>query len=331
MALMLALIERLQTGKGQLIDVGMHDCLAVNGELANPYWFYPKAIVRRQTCRHAQPTPTAPALFESGDGRYVYFAQFVADTKQWKTLVEWMDTKGIATDVVGPEYDVPAFRQANFGHIQELVEVFFLLQTADEAYHDGQARGLPIGVLYSPDDLFENEHLLARDFFVDVEHVDGSSGRYPAAAIRFSQYSPVPTVRAPMLGEHTEELRGRGPTDGRCNVVGPPRSVRDRRDRRHRLLAGERAQRTDRRRRGLTFHRLRIHRNVTAYVPRLSAAVERSVRVSGRPCRSQSPSRGIYAVPCGMACLNLRAARLLFGPRCRRTVVSGNCTAQGRT
>ena len=36
---------------------------------------------------------------------------------------------------------------------RSVVEVFFLLQTADEAYHDGQARGLAIGPINSPDDL----------------------------------------------------------------------------------------------------------------------------------------------------------------------------------
>jgi len=38
-------------------------------ELANPYWFYPKALVHRQTCRHAQPTPTAPASRSAGSSR----------------------------------------------------------------------------------------------------------------------------------------------------------------------------------------------------------------------------------------------------------------------
>ena len=65
MGVLLALVERQQTGQGQLVDVGMHDCLAVNAELANPYWFYPRVVVHRQTCRHAQPTPTQPAIFET--------------------------------------------------------------------------------------------------------------------------------------------------------------------------------------------------------------------------------------------------------------------------
>jgi crotonobetainyl-CoA:carnitine CoA-transferase CaiB-like acyl-CoA transferase len=208
MALMLALLERQRSGEGQVVDVGMHDCLAVSAELANPYWFYPKAVVQRQTCRHAQPTPTAPALFPCGDGRYVYFVLFVADLKPFRQLVDWMATKGVEADLLDPEYEDAAYRQENFGHIQGLVEVFFLLQTADEAYHEGQARGLPIGVAYAPDDLFHDEHLRAREFFVEVEHDDLPPAQYPGAPIRFSSFEVVPPTRAPKLGEHTSEVLG---------------------------------------------------------------------------------------------------------------------------
>jgi crotonobetainyl-CoA:carnitine CoA-transferase CaiB-like acyl-CoA transferase len=206
MALLLALVDRQRTGEGQLVDVGMHDCLAVSAELANPYWFYPKVVVHRQTCRHAQPTPTSPALFQCGDDRYVYFVLFVADLKPWQALVDWMDTKGLAADLLEPEYADARFRQENFGHIQEMVEVFFLLQTAEEAYHDGQARGLSIGIAYAPDDLFHDEHLAARDFFVTVEHEDLPPARYPGPPFRFSAFGTVPMLRAPRLGEHTADV-----------------------------------------------------------------------------------------------------------------------------
>jgi crotonobetainyl-CoA:carnitine CoA-transferase CaiB-like acyl-CoA transferase len=211
MGLMLALIERQATGRGQLVDVGMHDCLAVNAELSNPYWFYPKALVQRQTCRHAQPTPTQPALFLCGDERWVYFVIFVGDQKQWEVLLDWIDTKDIAVDLRDPAFADPAYRQANFARIQDVVEVFFLLQTAQEAYHDGQARGLPIGPINSPDDLLCDEHLLAREFFVEVEHDDVSSAKYPGAPFRFSRYGAAPPTRAPLLGEHTVEVLGAGP------------------------------------------------------------------------------------------------------------------------
>ena len=61
----------------------MHDALAVSGELANPFWFYPRVKVIRQTARHAQPSPTQPALFRSADDRYLYFALILADQKPW--------------------------------------------------------------------------------------------------------------------------------------------------------------------------------------------------------------------------------------------------------
>ena len=111
---MLALIERERTGQGQLVDVAMHDCLAVGAELANPYWFYPRAIVHRQTCRHAQPTPTQQAIFQCADDRWVYFVIFVADQKAWQALLEWLGTKDMAVDLVQPEYLDPEYRQQNF-------------------------------------------------------------------------------------------------------------------------------------------------------------------------------------------------------------------------
>jgi crotonobetainyl-CoA:carnitine CoA-transferase CaiB-like acyl-CoA transferase len=206
MGLMLALVERQQSGRGQLVDVGMHDCLAVSAELSNPYWFYPRVVVRRQTCRHAQPTPTQPAIFQCSDDRWVYFVIFVADQKAWQTLVEWIDNKGVAVDLLEPEYADPAFRQTHFAHIQEIVEVFFLLQTAEEAYHEGQARGLPIGPINAPDDLLHDEHLLARKFFVTVDHDDVPPAVYPGAPFRFSGFGSSPMRRAPKLGEHTADV-----------------------------------------------------------------------------------------------------------------------------
>jgi benzylsuccinate CoA-transferase BbsE subunit len=203
---LLALIEREHTGQGQLVDVSMHDTLAVSPELANPFWFYPKVLVQRQTCRHAQPVPTQPALFETSDGRYVYFALILADAKPWGSLVEWLDSKGMAADLGEPEYSQLAHRQKQFEHISGIVEVFFLLNDAATLYHEGQARGLPVGPINAIEDLFEDEHLQARGFFHDVEHADVPAAKYPSFPIRFSAYETPDERRAPSLGEHTQDV-----------------------------------------------------------------------------------------------------------------------------
>lgn len=202
-SIFLALIEREASGRGQVVDLSVHDAVAVSPELANPYWFYPKALVKRQTCRHAQPTPTQPAIFPTIDGRYVYFVLILADAKPWQSLVEWMDSLGMAADLTDPEYGTLSHRQANFPHIQQMLEAFFLVQEAETVYHEGQSRGLPIAVINSPDDVLDDEHLRAREFFETVEHEGRPPAVYPGAPIRFSAHATSGQVAAPKLGSTT--------------------------------------------------------------------------------------------------------------------------------
>jgi crotonobetainyl-CoA:carnitine CoA-transferase CaiB-like acyl-CoA transferase len=206
LGLLLALINRQRTGDGQLIDVGMHDCLSVNAELANLFWFYPKVEVQRQTCRASQPTPTQPAIFLTADDKWVYFAMFVAEEKAWRALLNWLESKELAVDLAEPEYEDPTYRQTHFSHIQEILEVFFRMQTAEAVYHDGQARGLAIGPLKAPEDLLLDVHLQEREFFESVDHKETVSAKYPRFPLRFSAISTPSTRRAPDLGEHTTDI-----------------------------------------------------------------------------------------------------------------------------
>ena len=203
---LLALVQRQATARGQVVDVAMHDSLAVSPELANPFWFYPRTLVHRQTLRHAQPSPTQPAHFATADDRYVYFALILADPKPWASLVAWLDSEGLAADLVEPAYGDLAFRQSHFDHVQGIVEAFFMLHDAETLYREGQARGLPIGPVNAPDELFSDEHLAARGFFERVEHVDSPAGLYPGSPFRFSAMRSPAQRRAPRLGEHTEEV-----------------------------------------------------------------------------------------------------------------------------
>jgi crotonobetainyl-CoA:carnitine CoA-transferase CaiB-like acyl-CoA transferase len=214
----LALLERQRTGRGQVLEISMHDACAVNVELANPYWFYPRVLVNRQTCRHAQPSPTQPALFACADDRYVYFALILSDSKAWSTLVGWMDSKGMAGQLTDPAFDDIAYRQAHFQEVQDLIECFFLVQDSHEAYRDGQAAGLPVGVLNAPEDLFEDEHLRARGFFVEVEHEGVGKVPYPGPIYRFSSFEEAPRLAAPRLGQHSAAVLGQTPAKGMQEV-----------------------------------------------------------------------------------------------------------------
>lgn len=210
-ALTLALHEREQSGRGGLLDVSIQEACAVTVELANAYWFYPRGLVQRQTCRHAQPVATQPAIFQCGDGRWVYFALILADPKPWQALVEWLDSLGMAADLIDDEYSDLAHRQVNFHHVQDVVECFFLVQDSATVYHEGQARGLPIGILNAPEDLYDDEHLNERGYFVCVEQPRFGPVPRPVAAYRFSDLDVVAPQPAARLGEHTAAVLGGAP------------------------------------------------------------------------------------------------------------------------
>ncbi len=150
--------------------------------------------------------PTQPAIFQCADGRWVYFALILADQKPWNALVEWMDTHDLASDLTDSAYADLLHRQQRFDHVQDVVERFFLELDSTTVYHEGQRRGLPIGIINAPEDLLRDEHLLAREYFVSVDQPGYGEVLKPAAAYRFSELGTVAPRPAPSLGE--AELAG---------------------------------------------------------------------------------------------------------------------------
>lgn len=209
-AIALALIERQHRGRGGLVDISVHESAGVTVELANPYWFYPKALVQRQTCRHAQPVRTQPAIFRCSDGGWVYFAFILSDQKVWTSLVAWWEQHGLALDMADPDYLELAHRQANFAAIQDRLEAFFMLLDTQTAYHEGQAHGLAIGALNAPEDLLHDEHLRARGFFVTVDQPGFGEVVRPGVPFNFSAFGTSPPAPAPGLGAHSDEVLGSG-------------------------------------------------------------------------------------------------------------------------
>lgn len=212
LALLLALIDRERTGSGQAVDVSMHDSLAVTVEMANPYWSYSGAVVQRQTCRHAEPVATESTLFRTADGRYLHYRLITVEPKVWKILTDWMRSKGMVGELDAPSYLDPEFRKRRFGSIRNEVAKFFLAFDGMALYREGQARGLPIGIVNAPEDLLDDAHLLERGFFSPVAEHDGVVAQYPGLPYRFSSFDPPPAVAAPRLGVDRAPTTPRGRT-----------------------------------------------------------------------------------------------------------------------
>ncbi len=207
MAILAALMYRTKAGQGQYIDASVHDACALTTEMHVNTYIYQNQVVLRQTGRHAAATPNAVAQLRCKDGKYVNASASRVTHRQFPTLVEWMDGHGLADDLKDERYQDAATFNASVDHIEKVVENFVANLTRDEIAHGGQERGFNWGAVRAPDELVDEGHLNDRGFWVDVDHTElGKTYKYPGAAGIYNGSPWRISRRAPLIGEHNEEI-----------------------------------------------------------------------------------------------------------------------------
>ncbi len=205
MAIGAALVHRTVTGRGQYIDASIHDSCALTTEGAVTRYIYTKQIVRRQTGRHASPTPTDTTQHMCTDGKYVNVAAQILNrltSDRLDVLGEWMDEIGLARDLLDEKMRTPDAITDN-----ELFLYLISNITRDEVYHGGQKRGFNMGAVWSPDEVMEDQHLEDRGFWTEVEYPElGKKFRHPGPAGILNGSPWKISRRAPLIGEHNEEI-----------------------------------------------------------------------------------------------------------------------------
>jgi crotonobetainyl-CoA:carnitine CoA-transferase CaiB-like acyl-CoA transferase len=207
-----ALLQRNQTGRGQLVDVSMHEAIACTTEGAFNNWEYNRKLVQRQTNRHASPAPTPPWSLRCSDGRYVALmgGGYPRDARVWDTLRRWMEEEGAAGELAGRTFPGAGTTADERESVMRTIHRFVESLPSEVAYRRGQASHLPWGLVRRPEENLDDLHWQDRDFFTEVE-VPGVSApaRIPGAPYRFSSTPVGARSRAPLLGEHNFQVFSR--------------------------------------------------------------------------------------------------------------------------
>lgn len=220
-AILVALLHRDRSGRGQHVDVSMSASLNLTTEMAGYGWLAAGVEVQRQTGRHAAPVPTPTTQVRCRDGRYATTGVLPREPAAFGRLVNLLDRLELREEF--PEIvilDMAAAREslnlADIANDPLLAEMFttardalrFLAERMDayDFFYETQKMGLATGAIYTPGEAMRDPNVVARGFPTPVEHEDlGRTFMYPGPPYRFDR-TPWSTSRAPGLGEHQDLL-----------------------------------------------------------------------------------------------------------------------------
>jgi crotonobetainyl-CoA:carnitine CoA-transferase CaiB-like acyl-CoA transferase len=126
----------------------------------------------------------------------------LAPFQQWETLIEWVDSEGMAEDLRNNEYREEEYRDSCMNHILQVLEAWTKTHTAQELFESGQLMRFPWAPIQPLKEVLNNTQLKARGFFVEVGHPElKRSISYPGSPYKFSRSPTGRWKRAPLIGE----------------------------------------------------------------------------------------------------------------------------------
>ncbi len=194
-AVLLALMHRARTGRGQWLDVSQYESLSslletlvldmsVNGADA----------VSTRTGNRAPHGGGAPhgAYRCQGEDRWVAITVFTDE--EWRSIVDVMGNPQWADDA---RFATTEARERNGDALDALVESWTVQHTAEEVMGRLQARGIAAGVVQTGEDLSRDPQLKERGFFRRVPDHQGEQRTIESAPYKLSRTPGSVTRGAP--------------------------------------------------------------------------------------------------------------------------------------
>lgn len=194
-ATLMALFQRASSGEGQYVDVSIHESAIENIEIAVTSNLHAGTIAKRG--RHM----FVPwDMYECADG---YVPVTAMPYRHWRRAAEIFDEPRLFDS----KYDRIAERVKHRDEFESLLKPCIKKYKKKELFMAGQERSLAFGYLATLDEALDSSQHRERGFFEQIDHPAVGQHKYCAAPFRMSR-TPWQADRAPLLGEHNDEILG---------------------------------------------------------------------------------------------------------------------------
>ena len=199
LAIAAAYVQKLTTGKGQLIELSMQEAMTYYLRTATSGGNYGERAARRSG-NGALPTMSLYPCKGGGDNDFVYI--MAVTPRMWESLCRAIDREDLLSDV---RFAEPRERYANRAALRREIERWSLARDKYDAMRELAEGGVPASAVLDTADLYRNPHLAERGFVHELDHAALGPIKLLGWPARMSE-SHVPIRAAPLLGEHTREV-----------------------------------------------------------------------------------------------------------------------------
>ena len=199
MSVLVALMERAQSGQGKLVKNGLYETAAY---IMGQHMAY-SAISQTQI-------PPMPArvsawaiyrTFETADDKQVFIG--ITSDKHWASFCAEFGREDL---LAREELATNNLRIDARDWLQPELETFFKTLTKAEIIAKADAARIPFAPIARPEDLFDDPQLNEGDSLVDVQLDDGRHTKLPKLPMLLEGHNLTLRTQAPQIGEHTTAI-----------------------------------------------------------------------------------------------------------------------------
>lgn len=190
-----AILGRLKTGRGQLIDISLQEVILALMRVNVTGNRYHHLRWNRVPDR-----PPAMGRLKASDG---YIVVGAIEDHHWRAFRELMGNPEWAA---GSQWESLYYRTYHLMEIAPQIDEWALKQKKEVIHHEGAKKGIPMGPINSAKEVMENEQYAARGYFVEVEHPEAGKHKYAGWPYQMTASPPCVSRPAPLLGQHNQEV-----------------------------------------------------------------------------------------------------------------------------